>query len=153
MEILSLAQSIGSSERAVRALLDLNLKDANLSFSEWVTLLYIDASPLDIEQVTQMLISARIVSGADETRRAVDKLISTGLIVADKDGALAHSDEGAAIFRDLSTKFIGINQGLYGDLPDRDLAATHRTLLLITIRANDAISIYERLKIAPQTID
>lgn len=52
MQIPPLTQSVGSAERAMRALLEQILREADLSFPAWTTLVFTNASPLTIEQVT-----------------------------------------------------------------------------------------------------
>ena len=81
-----------------------------------------------------------MVSGADETRQAIEKLAGAGLITADEGDTLMHTDEGAVLFKELSGKIKDMTQALYGDLPGTDLEATHRTLQEIAKRANSLLS-------------
>jgi hypothetical protein len=124
----------------MRALLEQILREADLSFPAWTTLVFTNTSPLTIEQITQRQISGHVVSGVDEARQAIDKLIATGLITASGHDTLMHTDTGSILFKELSGKVKNVTQGLYGDLPSADLEATHRTLLEIAKRANSLLS-------------
>jgi hypothetical protein len=140
MQIPPLTQSVGSAERSMRELLERHLHDAGLSFPAWTALVFTNAAPLTIEQITQRQISGHVVSGADETRQAIAKLTDTGLIAANGSDMLTHTEKGSALFNELSGKVKRITQALYGDLPIADLEATHRTLLEIAKRAGSLLS-------------
>jgi DNA-binding MarR family transcriptional regulator len=139
MQIPPLTQSVGSAERSMRALLEQKLQEAGLSFPAWTVLVFINASPLSFEQVTQKQISGHVVSGTADTRRAVDNLIDAGLITANESAMLTHTEKGSILFMELSGKIKEITQALYGDLPSADLEATHRTLIEIAKRANSLL--------------
>jgi hypothetical protein len=124
----------------MRALLERYLREADLSFPAWTVLVFTNASPLTIEQVRERQISGHVVSGADEARQAVDKLVETGLIVVNESDMFRHTDKGSMLFKELSGKVKECTQALYGDLPSADLEATHRTLLEIAKRANSLLS-------------
>lgn len=140
MQIPPLTQSIGTAERSMRALLERNLQNAELSFPAWTVLVFTDASPLTVEQIAQRQISGHVVSSINEARLEIDRLILAGLIVASESGALSHTDKGSALFNELSGKVKDITHSLYGDLPGADLEATHRTLLEIAKRANGILT-------------
>jgi DNA-binding MarR family transcriptional regulator len=140
MQIPPLAQSVGSAERSMRALFELNLQEAKLSFPAWTALVFTNNSPLTFDQVAQRQISGHVVASAVDARREIDNLIEAGLIAADNANMLTHTDKGSAAFRELSGKVKEITQALYGDLPIEDLEATHRTLLEIAKRASARLS-------------
>lgn len=140
MQIPPLTQSVGSAERAMRALLERHLQDAGLSFAAWTALVFTNAATLTLEQVAQRQISGHVVSGADETRQAIEQLTEAGLIAANEHDILTQTDKGCAFFNELSGKVKTLTQTLFGDLPSADLEATHRTLLEIAKRANSLLS-------------
>ena len=140
MQIPPLTQSVGSAERSLRALLEHHLQNAGLSFPAWTTLVFTNASPLSVEQVAQRQISGHVVSGADEARKAIQKLTDTGLMEINESGILAHTYKGSILFKGVSDHVKVITQTLYGDLPSADLDATHRTLLEIARRANGLLA-------------
>ena len=140
MPIPPLTQSIGSAERSMRALLERNLREADLSFSAWTALVFTNSSPLTSEQVAQRQISGHVVASTDEAQQEINKIIQAGLIKMNESGVLMHTDKGAAIFQQISGKVKEIAQSLYGDLPLSDLETTHRTLLEIANRANGLLS-------------
>lgn len=135
-----LTQSVGSAERAMRAILERHLQGAGLSFPAWTALVFTKVAPLTCDQVAHRQIGGHVVSGEDEARQSIQELIEAGLIAADENELLAHTDRGAALFSELSGKVKDIAQALYGDLPIIDLEATHRTLLEIAKRANAMLS-------------
>jgi len=140
MQIPPPAQSVGSAERSMRALLERNLQDAGLSFPAWTVLVSTNASPLTVDQVAQRQISGHVVSSLIDARLEIDRLIQADLIKASETGALSHTDKGSALFNELSGKVKNITQSLYGDLPSADLEAAHRTLLEIAKRAKGLLT-------------
>lgn len=48
-----LTRSIGSAERALRALLERELSREHLSFAQWTALVFSSASPLSIAEIAQ----------------------------------------------------------------------------------------------------
>ena len=70
-----------------------------------------------------------------ETEVAIDGLRSKGLLAVDSAGELLHTDKGSQLFASRSKAVESITASLYGDLPQSDLEATHRTLLEIGSRA------------------
>lgn len=139
MQAPALAQSIGSAERSMRALLEQKLRSANLSFAEWTVIAFTSASTMDSEQVVQRQIGGHVTTNAAQAQRSIDTLISAGLIAISRGNTLAHTAEGAALFLSLSSEVGEITGILYGDLPTADLEATHRTLMEIAKRASDLL--------------
>lgn len=140
MQTPPLTRSVGTAERAMRALLERQLEKENLSFGGWTALAFTSAGPLSAEQIVQRQIAGHTVSDASDGRRSVDALISAGQLAVDQAGMLAHTEKGAMLFRYLSAEIEGITQTLYGDLPAADLDATHRTLVEIGKRANSLLA-------------
>lgn len=140
MQLPPLTQSVGAVERSMRALLERYLQDVGLSFPGWISLVFTNASPLTVDQIAQRQISGHVVSSIDEVRLEIDTLLQAGLLKASESGALSHTDEGSALFIELSGKVKDVTQSLYGDLPSEDLEATHRTLLEIAKRANGILT-------------
>jgi len=124
----------------MRALLERNLRDADLSFPAWTVLVLTHPSLLSPEQIAQRQIGGHIVASADETRQAIGELVTAGLARASENGMLAHTEKGAVLFEELSGSISEITRALYGDLPGADLEATHRTLVEIARRANGLLS-------------
>lgn len=140
MQLPPLTQSVGAAERSMRALLERHLQDVRLSFPGWISLVFTNASPLTVDQIAQRQLSGHVVSSIDEVRLEIDTLLQAGLLKASGSGALSHTDEGSALFIELSGKVKDVTQSLYGDLPSEDLEATHRTLLEIAKRANGILT-------------
>jgi len=131
-----LTQSIGSAERSMRALLERTLHGAGLSFLAWTALVFTSTSPQTPEQVAQRQIAGHLAASAVATQQAINQLMDARLVAAERDGLLFHTNQGAELFKDLSSAIEENTDALYGDLPIADLAATHRTLLEIAKRAN-----------------
>lgn len=124
-----LTQSIGSAERAMRALLEQALQKTDLSFPDWTVLVFTNATPLSAEQLTRRHLSGHVVTDAADTEKSIARLIKAGWLVAsDNNIMLGHTEKGAALFRTISDQIKEITQTLYGDLPHADLETTHRTL-------------------------
>lgn len=146
----SLTRDIGQLERTLRAVLDRQLEQAGLSFSEWTTLVFLDsAGPLHEGEIIQRQLAGRVATKA-AAKASVDSLRSSGLIAAadaphsrsgDRDDhPLALTVAGKAAFRPTRRAVSRIADDLHRDLPQADLDATHRTLTEIARRANEALS-------------
>ncbi|MBI3562075.1 MAG: hypothetical protein HY080_10215 [Gammaproteobacteria bacterium] len=135
-----LTRSIGSAERAMRALLEQMLQGAHLSFAEWTVLAFTNTSPLSSAQIVQRQISGHVVADTAQAQESIDNLLAAGLITANQDKLLMHTNQGAAVFPPLSNEIETITRHLYGDLPIADLDATHRTLLEIATRAHHLLA-------------
>lgn len=144
----NLSRYLGQAERAMRALLERHLKEADLSFPEWTTLVFVDgASPLTRRDLIARQLTGHVVADAQAARDAVDHLLSRGwLAPADErhssgggtvpdDVPLALTSMGAGLFGPLRETVGRITSELYGDLPAQDLEATQRTLAEIARRA------------------
>ena len=149
-ETQHLTRDIGQAERAMRALLEAQLREADLAFPEWTVLVHLDgAGPLTAAQLVQRQLAGRVVAEESAARGTVDRLRSAGLLgpVGEGDGTdggardgatsqLAPTEAGGAVYRRLRRAVSRITDELYGDLPPADLEATQRTLTELTRRAN-----------------
>lgn len=130
----SLTQSVGLAERSMRALLEQELREAELSFTDWTVLVFTNAAPLDAAEVIRRLLDSHIVPDATDARRAIDRLAAVGLIIR-QENQLVQTAKGIAVFSEYGGRAKELSQALYGDLPGPDLEATHRTLTQIAARA------------------
>ena len=142
----ALTRSVGRAERTMRALLERLLDEADLSFSEWTVLVFVDAAgPLTFDELVRRQVDGR-VAPEPEARVAVDNLLSRGLLApaegtrgAGRDGEnrrLAPTPDGEAVYRPARQAVDRITDELFGNLPRADLDATHRTLAEVARRAN-----------------
>ncbi len=136
MALVPLTRSIGSAERAMRALLERELARERLSFAQWTALVLIGTEPAFVDRLVERQLAGRVVAGEEESRNAVADLVARGLLTSAADGRLQQSDTGREVFRRLSTAVEEITRALYGDLPQEDLEATHRSLVEIAARAD-----------------
>ena len=136
-----LTRDIGQAERTLRALLEGQLRRANLSFPEWVVLVMLDnAGPLEPDDLVERQLAGR-VAPEPEARAAVETLRGNGLL-GEVDGGrrLAISAAGDALFGPLAEAVTRLSGELYADLPIDDLEATQRTLNVISHRANERLA-------------
>lgn len=131
-----LTRSIGSAERAMRALLERQLSSVSLSFAHWTALVFTDAAPLSVAQVAQRQLAGHVITSASEAEEIIEDLVGSGLLMAGPDGAFQHTEKGRQVFADLRKSVEDITSSLYGDLPAADLEVTHRTLVEVANRAN-----------------
>ena len=130
-----LAQSLGSAERSMRALLDQHLRAASVSFPEWTALVFTSTAAITLQQVARRQVDGHVVASAVETQRVINRMVASGLLSFDGADVLLHTVSGAALFQGLSAKVKDTAQSIFSSLPPSDLEATHRTLLEISRRA------------------
>jgi len=135
-----LTRSVGSAERAMRALLEHMLASKHLSFAQWTALVFTSFAPLSTAEIVQRQLAGHVVGNEPEARQAVEDLIGLSLLTGDPDKLLRHTEEGRDLFASLSKSVEQITGILFGDLPQADLEATHRTLLEIATRANKILA-------------
>ena len=141
----ALTRDIGQAERALRALLEVELVEANLSFPGWTVLVFLDgAGSLTRAELIGRQLAGHVAPDAAAAGSALDDLLSAGLLAPAGDGGpegdggdvrLVATAAGEAAFRRVRQAVAGITDELYGDLPAADLEATHRTLAEIARRA------------------
>ncbi|MDD5565030.1 MAG: hypothetical protein PHQ91_15055 [Thermoanaerobaculaceae bacterium] len=141
----ALTRDIGQAERALRALLEVQLVEAGLSFPGWTVLVFLDgAGSLTRAELIGRQLAGHVAPDAAMARSALDDLLSAGLLAPAGDGGaevdggdarLAATAAGEAVFRRVRQAVAGITGELYGDLPAADLEATQRTLAVIARRA------------------
>lgn len=135
MPIPPLTRSIGSAERALRALLERELSSEHLSFAQWTALVFSSAAPLSTAELAERQLAGHVVSSESETNQAIDGLLGCGALTLAPDGLLHHTEKGRGIFSKLSKSIEHITSNLFESLPQADLEATHRTLLAVADRA------------------
>ena len=84
----------------------------------------------------QRQLAGHVVANEPEAKNAIANLVTLGALTSNTDGSLQHSEKGRDLFIALSKSVEQITSTLYGDLPQVDLEATHRTLLEVAARAN-----------------
>jgi len=135
-----LSRSIGSAERAMSALLKRELASKHLSFVQWTALVFTNSAPILVAEIVQRQLAGHVVANESEARHAVEDLIGLSLLTESTDKLLQHTEEGRGLFTHLSKSVERITNALYGDLPQTDLEATHRTLLEVATRANKMLA-------------
>ena len=135
-----LTRSIGSAERAMRALLERELARERLSFAQWTALVFTSAASLSPQQVGQRQLAGHAVASEAEAQDVIASLVALGALTNNANGSLQHSERGRGLFVSLSNSVERITSALYGDLPQVDLEATHRTLLEVAARANKLLA-------------
>jgi hypothetical protein len=140
MSIPPLTRSVGTAERAMRALLEREPARENLSFAQWTALVFTNAAPLSVAQIAQRQLAGHVVASESEARQAVDDLLGLGILANGGDGALQHTEKGRRVFASLSQSIEELTRSLYGDLPPTDIEATHRTLVEVANRANKLLA-------------
>lgn len=140
MTIPPLTRSIGSAERALRALLEHELARERLSFVQWTALVFTSTTPLSAQQIAQRQLAGHVVASEAEAHDAVARLVALGALTSSADGSVHHSERGRELYERLSLAVDRITNTLYGDLSPVDLEATHRTLSEVAARANKLLS-------------
>jgi DNA-binding MarR family transcriptional regulator len=140
---LTLTQSIGQAENALRAILESILAQTKITFVQWVMLNMISRGESGVPQ--EQLI--RQIAGAlklDEQpiRAALGGLTARSLVAGhSRDRArVALTAAGEELFHTLRQHIESVTERLYGDLPAEELATTRHVLEVITERANVELS-------------
>lgn len=133
---LTIARTIGSTERAMRALIDREFESSALTFPEWTALVFTSGSMLEAAELAARQIAGHIVSDAKATMDVVDGLLARDLLVRDGEGRLMHAETGKQLFERLSAVISGITVMLVEGLSPIDLDTTERTLREIGARAD-----------------
>lgn len=136
----ALTRSIGAAERALRALLERELVNEQLTFAQWTALVFTRSAPLSKQQVVYQQFAGRIVASEPEAGETIADLVAIGALTDTDAGLLQHSAEGRDLFTRVGGAVERITGNLYGDLPPADLEATHRTLLEIVARAEKLLA-------------
>jgi DNA-binding MarR family transcriptional regulator len=134
-----LAQFIGRTERALRALMDLVLADTGGTFHQWVALNFTAASG-DIDRgelVGRLTEALRIDDAIAEATLA--ELIDQRLLQAGSGWDVALTDAGRERYERIRTAINQITAPLYGDLPPSDVAIARRVLTTISDRAETVL--------------
>lgn len=131
-------QIIGQTERATRAVFDLVLADADISFESWVTLnLVATPGELSEESLLEQLVTGLRVSPAiahDATGDGRRRGLITG------DTTIRPTPAGSELFERITAGIAGIADRLYGDIPADDLVTARRVLEIVTARARQELA-------------
>jgi DNA-binding MarR family transcriptional regulator len=127
---------IGQAERGLDALLEPLLAEAKLSFTEWTTLIFLDAAePMTADEVVDRHVASGVAS-REAAGSAIDRLRSAGLIAPpDGPGRLSLTENGQGVLGRVRRAVDEIAGALFAGLPPADLEATHRTLVTVAQRA------------------
>jgi DNA-binding MarR family transcriptional regulator len=132
-----LTQSIGRTERSLRALLDLVLADTGGTFHQWVALNYTALSDgsIDRRELTGRLADA-LQTDPMTAEAAIAALEDEELLETVSASDVALTDSGRERYERIRDAIDQITAPLYGDLPPRDLTTARRVLSTISDRAD-----------------
>lgn len=133
---LTIARTLGSTERAMRALIEREFARKALTFPEWTALVFTSDSLLNAAEIAARQIAGHIVSDAQAAMDAVERLLARDLLVRNAEGRLMHAETGRQLFERLSAVIGGITAMLVEGLSPIDLETTERTLREIGTRAD-----------------
>jgi DNA-binding MarR family transcriptional regulator len=132
---------IGQTERAIRAVLDALLTEANTTFTAWVglrSLAITDPPPRPEAFVAELSHGLRIEP--TEAQAALDDLVASGLVVSAAAAPLALTSSGHERYDQIATRLATVTVRLYGDLPPADLETTARVLSIVATRADAVLA-------------
>ena len=130
---------IDQTEKALNAILRLQLAGTGLSEQQWVTLSLIVAAggTVDGDELTGRVAGVLKVSNAHARGRITELAAAQLLQPAANDGSRAKlSDAGLRLHRQVGTAVSGITERLWGDLAAEDIATAGRILSTVLERAN-----------------
>lgn len=139
----TLAQRIGQTENALRALLEALLAENKMTYAEWVTLTLIARYGATVQQEPLVRqISAVLKCDTPTVLGAIDAMAARGLVAPSRDNAasVTLTPDGDVQYQHVRQRIALITGQLYGDLPTDELAVTHRVLDIVTARANEELS-------------
>jgi DNA-binding MarR family transcriptional regulator len=136
---LTLTQSIGQAENALRAILDRILAQTRITFVQWVMLNMISRGESGVarEQLVRQIAGA-LKLDEQPILAALGGLTTRTLITGQsgETGRVALTAAGEELFHTLRQRIESVAEHLYGDLPAEELAITRRILEVVTERAN-----------------
>lgn len=125
---------IGTAERTLQALLKSQLDRDGLSFEEWVVFNFVDGGKLvDSQQLLAALADGKVAEAAD-AQDLLDSMVEKGLLDASV-GNVSLTARARQVFEPVQIKVRGLVSSITQDIPEEDMAATHRTLSVLTERA------------------
>jgi hypothetical protein len=139
-----LPQTIGSTENALRALLEYHLSGTGLNYHSWVLLNGTCVSGGQIDRARlEMIAMDSLKIDKSEIADNLRQLSEAGLL--DAESATVHATPtGTVEHTRLRESMSEASEFILRDLPDDDVSATMRTLTKITERANLLLSGAER---------
>lgn len=137
LQLPSITQSLGSAERAMRALLDQCLRSSNLTFAQWTMLVFTSNAEPTSQELEDRLLQGYVVKDEAAAKQAIATMLSTNLLQLAVSGTWKQTSHGSELFRTLSEQVKGTTKSILCELQQNELEATHRTLLEIFRRATD----------------
>ena len=134
-----LTRYVGQAERTLQALLQTQLQTADISFPEWAVLTFLNGTgTLTRAQLAEAINKGRVIE-SEATDDLVDAMSGRGLI-EESQARLAMTETGREVYRRLRSKVMMITATLESEIPEEDLAATRRTLKIVSERAEDILT-------------
>lgn len=135
-----LPQTIGTTENALRAVLDYHLAGSGLSYQSWVLLngACVSGGQIDRARLEMLAMEALKIEKA-EISAHLRQLSEAGLVDAES-GTVHATPTGTGEHTRLHESMAEATAYILRDLPDDDVSATMRTLTKIAERANLLLS-------------
>lgn len=132
---------VGQTEKALNAILERQLVGTGITEPQWVTLTMtvVSGGTVDRAELIGKVSGATQFSEEAVTER-IAELTTAGFLTDGGEGRIQVTDEGRARWTEVRTALGPIIQGLWGDLPEEDLAVVGRVLGTVLARANAVLT-------------
>lgn len=135
-------QVIGQTEKALNAILARELEGSGITEAQWIalTLTVTSDGTLTGDELVERIAGVLKVDRA-VARERVTELNAADLVATGYDNTVSATERGRAQWGEVRTATTRIADGLWGDLPEEDLATAGRVLTTVLGRANALLSI------------
>ncbi|MFJ9373411.1 MarR family transcriptional regulator [Streptomyces sp. NPDC101455] len=130
------ARTLGLAHYAARAVLESVLTRHDLDFQQQIVLrpLALAAGPVDRGQLTADTVAA-LKTDEDSVQDTIDELIAAGLVATDA-SEVRITDTGRALYERIAQETSAASARIWGGIPEADLLAAGRVLILVAEHAN-----------------
>lgn len=135
-------QVIGQTEKALNAILARELEGSGITEAQWIalTLTVTSDGTLTGDELAERIAGVLKVDRA-VARERITELNAADLVATGHDNTVSATERGRAQWGEVRTATTRIADGLWGDLPEEDLATAGRVLTTVLGRANALLSI------------
>lgn len=132
-------KTIGSTERALKALLDRVLSSTSTPFEWWTTLVLLNKGESKADEICGQLLRGHVVRSIEHAAEILAEMQRAGLVSGHEGNRYRLTPEGAARFAAISTKVQGTMGQVLRDIEESELAVVEKVLTVVLGRANQML--------------
>ncbi len=129
-------KTIGSTERALKALLDRVLGATSTPFEWWTALVLLRKGASSAEDIRGQLVNGHVVRSADHAGEIIAEMQKAGLVESLGGDRYQLAPEGAARFQAISTEVQDVMAHVLSGVEESELAVVEKVLTGVLDRAN-----------------